>query len=89
MSEERVLAKIAILGCQGYGAQYGGFETLTQNLVDCDGRRAGYRYIIYNSSDERTESAGVPGGDEVRSSRLRANGFQGVFSIFFDNFCAS
>lgn len=88
MSEERELVKIAILGCQGYGAQYGGFETLTQNLVDCSDRRAGYQYIIYNSSDERSEFASPPATDEVRSSRFRANGFQGVFFDFFSTISA-
>lgn len=79
---------VAILGCQGYGAQYGGFETLVQNLVDSKNRRSGYRYIIFNSSDKRSTSMELPASDLLITSQFRANGFQGLIFDFFSTIFA-
>ena len=74
MKEHKI---IAILGSQGYGARYGGFETLVQNLCDHHSKELEYEYLVYNSSDARQQFI-TPAFTTVRRSRFKANGLQGL-----------
>jgi len=77
--------KIAIVGIKGLPPNYGGFETLADNLVKrLNGK---YQFIVYNSIEiDRKKSAFYQKGHKITFVHLplRADGISG---IFFDLIC--
>ena len=73
---------LAIIGTAGIPANYGGFETLADNLVNYLSGK--YNITVYCSSksyDKKTESYK---GAQLKYVNLKANGFQ---SVFYDTIC--
>lgn len=69
--------KISIIGIVGLPAQYGGFETLTQYLVQYLKDR--YDFTVYCSAKNYEERLTSYGGAKLRYVNLNANGVQSVF----------
>jgi glycosyltransferase involved in cell wall biosynthesis len=67
---------IAIIGCKGIPARYGGFETLAENLVRHLGEQ--YDFIVYCSKEAYPDQP--PGflGAELKYLPLDANGAQSI-----------
>jgi len=67
---------IAIIGCKGIPARYGGFETLAENLVRHLGDH--YDFIVYCSKAAYPEQSPVYLGARLKYLPLDANGAQSV-----------
>ena len=74
--------KVAIIGTVGVPANYGGFETLVDNIVR-QNRSDELEYSVYCSSKNYNERHWVYRGAKVVYIPLKANGIQ---SIFYDVF---
>ena len=74
--------KVAIIGTVGVPANYGGFETLVENIVR-QNRSDELEYSVYCSSKNYNERHWVYRGAKVVYIPLKANGIQ---SIFYDVF---
>lgn len=76
------MKKIAIIGTQGVPAQYGGFETLVENIIgkNCS---ENIQYTIFCSSKDYAERIESYKGSILKYIPLRANGIQ---SVFYDVF---
>ena len=72
------MKKVAIIGIQGVPANYGGFETLVENIIG-DYRSEGLEYTIYCSSTDMPERLQQHKGAKLKYIPLRANGAQSVF----------
>lgn len=72
------LKKIAILGTVGLPARYGGFETLTENLVAQNRRQANYAITVYCSSRAFKEKRRSYLGAKLCYLPLSANGAASV-----------
>lgn len=71
--------KIAIVGTNGIPAQYGGFETLVENLTLSLSNE--YQFVIYCSKNQKTRIK-THNNSTLKYIPLRANGWQ---SIFYDS----
>lgn len=71
------MKKIAIIGTQGVPAQYGGFESLVENIIG-DNCSAGIEYTIFCSSRDKDSSLKEYKGCQLRYVPLHANGMQSV-----------
>lgn len=67
--------KVAIIGTVGVPANYGGFETLVQNLVDYR-QRGDIQYVVYCSSKNYKVRSKHYHGAELIYFPLNANGWQ-------------
>ena len=70
------MAKIAIIGSRGIPANYGGFETLAENLVRHLGKK--HEFIVYCSSLAYTEKPDRHLNAELRYIPFDANGWQSI-----------
>ncbi len=72
------MKRVAIIGIQGVPANYGGFETLVENII---GERSSdnIEYTIYCSSKDMPEKLQTYKGAKLKYIPLRANGAQSVF----------
>lgn len=68
--------KISIIGIVGLPARYGGFETLTQYLVDY--LRDKYDFTVFCSTKNYDERLASYGGAKLRYVNLNANGVQSI-----------
>lgn len=71
--------KIAIIGCNGIPANYGGLETLTENIVL--GLSDKIKITVYCSKYKRQQFPKEYAGATLKYSKFRANGWQ---SLLFD-----
>ena len=71
------MKNVAVVGIQGVPAQYGGFESLVENLIG-DHKSDDIRYTVFCSgSDMKTHLAEYKGA-ELKYIPLRANGVQSI-----------
>ena len=68
--------KIAVIGTVGLPANYGGFETLVENLVQHLGLR--YQFTVYCSSINRADRPKKCGNADLVYIPLQANGAQSI-----------
>lgn len=73
------MKQIAIIGSVGVPANYGGFETLAENLVDYLGTK--HKLVIYCSSRAFEEKKAEYNGAKLKYLPFKANGVQ---SIIYD-----
>ena len=71
--------RVAIIGCSGLPANYGGFETLVSNLVMINGQK----YSVYCSSSLLSRNQKYWNRTRLHYIPLPANG---IFSVFYDIF---
>lgn len=71
------MKNVAIVGIQGVPAQYGGFETLVENLIDKK-ISPNFRYTVYCSSKKCLEQLRFYKNAILRYVPLQANGIQSV-----------
>ncbi len=71
------MKKVAIIGIQGVPAQYGGFESLAENLIG-EYKGDNVEYTVFCSSRDMPESISEYKGAELRYIPLRANGIQSI-----------
>lgn len=71
------MKKVAIIGIQGVPANYGGFETLVENIIGkhCSDN---IEYTIYCSSKDMPEKIETYKGARLKYIPLRANGSQSI-----------
>lgn len=69
--------KIAILGTVGVPANYGGFESLVENLLECNYNNIDY--TVFCSSRKYNKKIQVYRKARLRYINLEANGFSSVF----------
>lgn len=74
------MKKVAVIGTQGVPAQYGGFETLVENLIG-ENAASGILYTIYCSSKSYSKQLSTYKGALLKYVPLLANGSQ---SILYD-----
>ncbi|MDR2919742.1 MAG: DUF1972 domain-containing protein [Tannerella sp.] len=74
------MKKVAIIGIQGVPANYGGFETLAENLIGKNGSPE-ISYTVFCSSKDVAEKRNTYKGAVLKYISLRANGIQ---SILYD-----
>jgi len=72
--------KVAIIGTVGIPANYGGFETLVEQLV-CHNHSEDLQYAVYCSKKSYNDERWVYHGAKIEYIRLNANGMQ---SILYD-----
>lgn len=73
--------KVAIIGTVGIPANYGGFETLVENLVE-KRNDPGIEYTVFCSSKAYPEKLRSYKGAELKYVPVRANGWQ---ALIYDN----
>lgn len=71
------MKKVAIIGTQGVPAQYGGFESLVENIIG-DNCSEGIEYTVFCSSLDKDSSLKEYKGCHLRYVPLHANGMQSV-----------
>ncbi len=71
------MKKVAIIGIQGIPANYGGFETLVENIVG-EHRSDNVEYTVYCSSKDMPQRLKEHKGARLKYIPLRANGAQSV-----------
>lgn len=71
------MKKVAIIGTQGVPAQYGGFESLVENIIG-DNCSEGIEYTVFCSSRDKDSSLKEYKGCKLRYVPLHANGMQSV-----------
>lgn len=71
------MTKVAIVGIQGVPANYGGFESLVENLLD-DYCPPDIRYTVFCSSADLKQKPGHYKGAELRYVRIHANGMHSI-----------
>ncbi|WP_281818537.1 DUF1972 domain-containing protein [Parabacteroides goldsteinii] len=69
--------KVAIIGTVGVPANYGGFETLVEQLV-CHNHSEDLQYAIYCSKKSYSEERWVYHGAKIEYVGLKANGIQSI-----------
>ena len=71
------MKKVAIIGTQGIPANYGGFETLVENIIgdNCSGD---IQYTVFCSSKDMPSKIKVHKGARLKYVPLRANGVQSI-----------
>lgn len=74
------MKKVAIVGIQGLPANYGGFETLVENIIG-ENCSEGIEYTVFCSSKDMPTRIKEYKGARLKYIPLRANGMQ---SIFYD-----
>lgn len=74
------MKRVAIVGIQGVPANYGGFETLVENIIG-ENCSEGIEYAVFCSSKDMPERIKEYKGARLKYIPLRANGMQ---SIFYD-----
>ena len=74
------MKKVAIVGIQGLPANYGGFETLVENIIG-ENCSEGIEYTVFCSSKDMPTRIKEYRGARLKYIPLRANGMQ---SIFYD-----
>jgi len=67
--------KVAILGSQGVPAQYGGFETLVENIID-ENCSTDIQYTVFCSGKDFTEKLQTYKGAALKYIPFSANGMQ-------------
>ena len=67
--------KVAILGSQGVPAQYGGFETLVENIIGNNGS-PDLQYTVFCSGKDFAEKLQIYKGAVLKYIPFRANGIQ-------------
>ncbi len=72
--------RIAVIGSQGVPPQYGGFETLVDNILRCRDRHR-VKYTIFCSKPDMQTDLSIYRGSELRYVGLHAHG---VSSITYD-----
>ena len=72
--------KVAIIGTVGVPANYGGFETLVEQLIEYN-HSEDLQYAVYCSRKSYTDERWVYHGAKIEYVGLNANGIQ---SIFYD-----
>ena len=72
--------RIAIISIQGVPAQYGGFESLVENLIG-EHKSPNVHYTVFCSSKDMPQKLETYKGATLKYIPLHANGFQ---SIFYD-----
>ncbi len=70
------MSTIAIIGCKGIPARYGGFETLAENLVKHLGKQ--FDFIVYCSGPAYDEKPPAYRGARLEYLPLDANGAQSI-----------
>lgn len=75
------MKKVAIIGTVGVPANYGGFETLTENLIDKLVHEEDYKFTVYCSSKDGKEKPSTYRGARLEYINLSANG---VSSVLYD-----
>mgnify|MGYP001197658746 CR=1 FL=1 len=70
--------KVAIVGCSGVPARYGGYETLAQYLVE--NLHSEFRIVVYCSKDQKVKGMAAKNylGARLKYLPLSANGWQSV-----------
>jgi len=74
------MKKVAIISIQGVPAQYGGFESLVENLIG-EHKSKDIHYTVFCSSKDMPQKLNTYKGATLKYIPLHANGFQ---SIFYD-----
>lgn len=69
--------KVAIIGTQGVPANYGGFETLVENMIG-ENASPDIEYTVFCSSKDMPQSLTEYKGAELRYVPLHANGMQSI-----------
>ena len=71
------MKRVAIIGTQGVPANYGGFETLVENIIgdNCSGD---VQYTVFCSSKDMPAKTGEYRGARLKYVPLRANGVQSI-----------
>lgn len=70
------MKKVAVVGIQGVPAQYGGFESLVENLLV--NKADNVMYTVFCSSKDMPQHMAEYKGARLRYVPLRANGFQSI-----------
>ena len=71
------MKKVAIVGIQGVPANYGGFETLVENIIG-DNCSKGIEYTVFCSSKDMPARLKEYKGARLKYIPLRANGVQSI-----------
>ena len=71
------MKKVAIIDIQGVPANYGGFETLVENIIG-EHRSGDIEYTIYCSSKDMPQRLDTYKGAKLKYIPLRANGVQSI-----------
>ena len=69
------MKRVAIIGTQGVPANYGGFETLVENIIG-ENCSADVQYSVFCSSKDMPTKIGEYRGARLKYVPLRANGVQ-------------
>lgn len=69
--------KISVIGTVGVPANYGGFETLVEQLIDHN-KNKDLQYTVYCSRKSYNEERWVYNGARIEYVRLNANGIQSI-----------
>lgn len=77
------MKNVAIVGCQGIPAKYGGFESLVENIVG-DNASSDIHYTVFCSGLDMPDKIHEYKGCTLKYVNMKANGFQ---SIVYDIFC--
>ena len=71
------MKRVAIIGTQGVPANYGGFETLVENIIG-ENCSADVQYSVFCSSKDMPTRIGEYKGARLKYVPLRANGMQSI-----------
>lgn len=71
------MKKVTIVGIQGVPAQYGGFESLTENLIG-EHKSDDVKYTVFCSAKDMKQRLAEHKGAELKYIPLRANGIQSI-----------
>ena len=74
--DQQYLHEVAIIGCKGIPARYGGFETLAENLVKRLGKKC--QFVVYCSGRSYKRQPPTLMGAELKYLPLDANGVQSI-----------
>lgn len=77
------MKRIAIVGCQGIPANYGGFESLVENIVG-ENASSDIHYTVFCSGVDMPEKIHEYKGCTLKYVNMKANGMQ---SVFYDILC--
>ena len=72
------MKRVAIVGIQGVPANYGGFETLVENIIG-ENCSEGIEYTVFCSSKDMPERIKEYKGARLKYIPLHANGMQSIF----------
>lgn len=77
------MKRIAVVGCQGIPANYGGFESLVENIVG-ENASADIHYTVFCSGVDMPERVHEYKGCTLKYVNVKANGMQ---SVLYDILC--